>query len=380
MERDRTMRRTHLMASLLCMIALGALAADASAMYHPTMGRFLQRDPGPGHANRIGAGGAARLGGFLPRDPTGSNQYADGMNLYQYVRSSPTRHTDPTGLAVPTTGEQMIAQWSRVHKDVQGGGDVSFVASLDEIDFYIDWAQGPRNPNGPPQFPAIKKVLEARRKVIAKLQQGRIFSKENTELGGLMVGNFDVRSDEKKCKIYVEIRVKYNFEDGINAQAQKNFKNKLKKAVEATWSTGRCQPKATSDKACPCPMGFMIEVEVKENNNDYHKVVDVEAAYTRSNVVSDVNTYLKVGSNVLAHEFGHVLGLYDEYSGPVGSKPWWEHTFTHWHVSGYEKDIGSIMNSANWGRPRPRHFKHMCDWLSEEYAEQDCGRCAYESK
>jgi len=93
------MRRTHLIAALLCMIALGALAADASAMYHPTMGRFLQRDPGAGHVNRIGAGGAAQLGGFIPRDPTGSNQYADGMNLYQYVGSNPIGYVDPTGLS-----------------------------------------------------------------------------------------------------------------------------------------------------------------------------------------------------------------------------------------------------------------------------------------
>ncbi len=39
-------------------------------MYHPTLGRWLQRDP-------IG--------------------YVDGMNLYEYVRSSPVDHADPQG-------------------------------------------------------------------------------------------------------------------------------------------------------------------------------------------------------------------------------------------------------------------------------------------
>lgn len=82
-------KRTHLIAALLGMIALSIFAADAAAMYHPGMGRFLQRDPGAGNAMRIGAGGAAPVGRFIPRDPAGGNQYAAGMNLYQYVRSNP---------------------------------------------------------------------------------------------------------------------------------------------------------------------------------------------------------------------------------------------------------------------------------------------------
>lgn len=45
----------------------------------------------------IGAGGAAPVGGFIPRDLTGSNQYADGPNLYQYVRSNPVNKVDPQG-------------------------------------------------------------------------------------------------------------------------------------------------------------------------------------------------------------------------------------------------------------------------------------------
>jgi hypothetical protein len=41
---------------------------------------------------RVGATGPAAGEGFLPRD-----QYADGMNLYQYVRSQPTNMVDPKG-------------------------------------------------------------------------------------------------------------------------------------------------------------------------------------------------------------------------------------------------------------------------------------------
>jgi len=93
------MRRTCLIAAIIGIVAMGIFAADAAAMYHPGMGRFLSRDPGAGSAMRIGAGGAAPVGRFIPRDPTGSNQYADGPNLYQYVGSNPVVRLDPTGLA-----------------------------------------------------------------------------------------------------------------------------------------------------------------------------------------------------------------------------------------------------------------------------------------
>ncbi len=103
-ERGMNMRTTRLIAVLVGLAAIAMVAADASAYYHPGMGTFMSRDPGAGNANRIGAGGPAVGGGFIPRDPTGSNQYADGMNLYQYVRSNPVRHLDPQGLGVETQG------------------------------------------------------------------------------------------------------------------------------------------------------------------------------------------------------------------------------------------------------------------------------------
>jgi hypothetical protein len=91
------MRTTRLIAVLVGLAAIAMVAADAKAYYHPGMGRFMSRDPGPGGAMRVGGGGPAAAGGFIPRDPTGSNQYADGMNLYQYVSSNPANYVDPMG-------------------------------------------------------------------------------------------------------------------------------------------------------------------------------------------------------------------------------------------------------------------------------------------
>jgi len=65
-------RCNHFAAVLAGLAAIALLAADASAMYHPTLGRFLQRDP---------------------------IEYADGMNLTEYGGSAPAALADPDGLA-----------------------------------------------------------------------------------------------------------------------------------------------------------------------------------------------------------------------------------------------------------------------------------------
>lgn len=56
---------------LSVVIGVCAFGQDTWAMYSPSMGRFMQRDP-------IG--------------------YVDGPDVYQYVRSNPIKYTDPTGL------------------------------------------------------------------------------------------------------------------------------------------------------------------------------------------------------------------------------------------------------------------------------------------
>jgi len=93
------MKRTHLIAVLAGLAAIAIITADASAMYNPRTGTFMQRDPGPGAGSpvRIGAGGRAVSGSFAQRDPQPAGQYADGMNLYQYVGNRPTNALDPTG-------------------------------------------------------------------------------------------------------------------------------------------------------------------------------------------------------------------------------------------------------------------------------------------
>ena len=120
----REAKRTSLIAVLISLIAVGIFTTDATAMYHPGMGRFMQRDPG--------AGGAVPMGRFIPRDPTGTNQYADGMSLYQYVQSAPTTYVDPSGKTVCITCKARSQVQSGLHSASVSGYDMKKSDSLDE--------------------------------------------------------------------------------------------------------------------------------------------------------------------------------------------------------------------------------------------------------
>lgn len=81
---------------------------------------------------------AAATPALAMRDPSGSNQYADGMNLYQYVQSAPTTYVDPMGL------------WSlSVHKDLATsaaqpvfGNDEGFMDCIEDGAVYPDIPSG----------------------------------------------------------------------------------------------------------------------------------------------------------------------------------------------------------------------------------------------
>lgn len=100
------MRRRHLIAVLAVIVVSGFSVSKASAYCHPSLGRWLQRDPGPGGmmpTPRVGMAGPAVGDGFVARDPMPMQaqpwlQYTDGMNLYQYAGSPPLPALTPQAL------------------------------------------------------------------------------------------------------------------------------------------------------------------------------------------------------------------------------------------------------------------------------------------
>jgi len=79
--------------------AVAILTADAAAMYHPTLGRFMQRDPGPESlAAPVRIGSRRPVATRALRGQDAMHQYADGMNAYGYTRGNPIGMVDPLGL------------------------------------------------------------------------------------------------------------------------------------------------------------------------------------------------------------------------------------------------------------------------------------------
>ena len=169
----------------------------------------------------------------------------------------------------------------------------------------------------------------------------------NTELGGLSVGNFDFHL--KNCTILVWVWLKFKFGDDITVAERTAYKHRFVDAVHRTWAHTGYSLSGTA--ACPC-RSIPIEIHCEENAGSfYHKLVDVEKKHDvdrRPKVISDINVNLFTPDDTLGHEFGHVLGLYDEYDGGFFEN------LMFWHKNRPEDPAG-LMNVGT--ELRPRYFE-----------------------
>ncbi len=205
------MKRTHLVAALIAVAVVAIITADARAVYHPGMGRFLQRDPGPGSAMpaRTGSAGPAATGSFIPRDPTGSNQYADGMSLYQYVGGNPVTYLDPLGLA------KFQCCIGRDGKRAQGGGTT---VSNDEIHREIlQGAEGQLKVFAWQDIQDFGQAVYNQRTYTSftpnRLPSVSIAKKHSDVLGKVREGIIDCFTDKQYYKEY--LKGKYNAQSGF---------------------------------------------------------------------------------------------------------------------------------------------------------------------
>ena len=110
------MRIRSILPVFVAVLVAVVFTTDAMAMYHPGLGRFMQRDPhgtaiSP-HFNRVNGKAVTNTRGFIEREKYQEDyhlQYADGMNLYQYVQSNPLHGKDPFGLFTEAEARDAVA-------------------------------------------------------------------------------------------------------------------------------------------------------------------------------------------------------------------------------------------------------------------------------
>ena len=183
------------------------------------------------------------------------------------------------------------------------------------------------------------------------VESGSIIEEKNTNLGAGLGGNFDFLFEGRG--VDVNVKVKFKFESDITPDEQRDFKRRFFDSIEIYWTYSGVGIDVLGDY----PVKFIpINITAAEVSADEHKIVDVERTRSRSNVIYDMNIALNNNAGVIAHEFGHVLGLYDEYRS-TGWNAW--ENLGPWKRLQYWKDTKALMNSGT--ELRARYFTHFLE-------------------
>jgi hypothetical protein len=176
---------------------------------------------------------------------------------------------------------------------------------------------------------------------------------KRTKLGGNIGGKFDFYFDGRR--VLITVPVKFQFEAGITAAAATAFKTKYQDAIKKFWTEsgyGLLVQGTHSVSFIP------VHISSPEVQRGAYFTIDVKAKPIRANLRFDMNVFIGEPERTIAHEFGHCLGLYDEYY-ITGS--WWKRlenlspTFRH----EFRNDKMALMNIGT--EIRPRYFEHICN-------------------
>ncbi len=183
-------------------------------------------------------------------------------------------------------------------------------------------------------------------------EAGKVIYRKNTELGGLKVGNFDFYFDGYKC--FVIAKIKIVIDKDVSGIDESNVSDMLFNALSNYWTESGFFIELKCEKV---PKNIPIYIYAQKRNQSYHKILHVQNEImfiNRPRVVDDINITTNASYynlQTFAHEFGHVLGLYDEYksSNIVEQNMWWKD-------NRYNYDKSALMNSGH--ELRTCYFEH----------------------
>ena len=184
----------------------------------------------------------------------------------------------------------------------------------------------------------------------------------NTELGGLSVGNFDFCYDGYKCLVLTKIKIEI---DKDVTKTIDGVKDMLFLALKEYWTeSGYSIELNCNNKISSIPIFIYAQIK----NTLFHKRLHVQnnVWFTGSrpvviddmNITTDKNYY---DTNTFAHEYGHVLGLYDEYkSDNIFEQQMW------WKDNQFNNDKTALMCGGN--QLRERYFQNYKKALEKQFS------------
>jgi hypothetical protein len=215
--------------------------------------------------------------------------------------------------------------------------------------------------------------------------------------------NFNLVWDCGKGQLDITVKLEWNFASGISPKEQGQYRDRFTKAVLSKWNshgyqfeaqravTGKPRDVARRETRAafwdpvfgipldtaglPAPVRFRFRLI--ESSCGEHWDVEVSRRIERANVdraLGNINVGLEQGEDggvgvpiddrVLQHEFGHALGLPDEYSECVhGEKGWSCHAHDLARASEHFGDVTALMNVGT--QLRARYFFGFGDLLNE---------------
>ncbi|MBI5159914.1 MAG: hypothetical protein HY996_00595 [Micrococcales bacterium] len=185
-------------------------------------------------------------------------------------------------------------------------------------------------------------------------------------------GRFDIRAVDELCLLEVRVRVLLNpmeepvgegFEsmDPVNcphagsvatADAVRERARTWREVIRDTWS--RKYRIRALDPACPCP-AYDVDVapQFVDLGEEQHQVrVHSGCEATR---IDSANWYMGMSNLTAAHEFGHLLGLDDEY--------WGSCVVTSGRSIMWAPDIVNLI-APGTSKVQLFHYHHFAEWLS----------------
>ncbi len=206
-----------------------------------------------------------------------------------------------------------------------------------------------------PQEDFIRQMLVEAKKVVFI---------RNTELGKLTVGNFDFIFDGYKCMIIV--RFKIELDNNLPKNAEENARNGMLNGVAKHWTnSGYGLIKEHNGKKDFLPINIYTQ-EVKDNSA--HKILHVQSGI-RECVIVDMNLDVTSSDNTYAHEFGHALGLYDEYDSRCPNCNTFQKLKSEveqrmfWKDNDHNDDKTALMNEGT--ELRERYFEHYLQTIQQ---------------